>query len=412
MVFIFKKHINKNNIKNVRTHFPIFKSQPNLVYLDSAATNQRPQSIVAAQSHFELYENANIHRGVYDLSNKSSQKFEKSRSIIAAFLGSKNSETVAFTQGTTAAINIVARSYLEPRLKSGDNIVTTVMEHHANFIPWQMLCKKYGIELRVVPIDQNGDLDMMQLKEFIDHHTQLVAVTHISNTLGTINPIADIIAIAHAKEVPVLIDAAQSISHFDISIEHLDYDFLVFSGHKMFGPFGIGILQVAEKHIQQMLPLHYGGGMIKQVTIENTQFRDFPYNLDAGTPNISGVIGISAAAVFIDALGKKNMRQHLEELTYYALDVLAQIPELTIVGTPKKQAGIISFNAKNIHPHDVASFLNKDGIALRAGMHCTQPLLAQMGLQATARISFSVYNTKEEIDLLALSLRELIKFWS
>ena len=404
--------LNKNSIKKVRSHFPIFEAHPNLVYLDNAATTQRAQSVVTAQSHFDLYENANIHRGIYDLSNQATQKFENARTEIARFLGSGNANTVAFTQGTTASINIVAQSFLAPRLQAGDNIVTTIMEHHANFIPWQMLAQKYQVELRIVPIDKNGDLDLVQLSNFLDKKTKLLAVSHISNTLGTIHPLDEIIGLAKRKDIPVLVDAAQSACHFEIGVDPLNCDFLTFSGHKMFGPFGIGILQVSEKYLADMMPYNYGGGIIKDVKIEKTSFRNFPHNLDAGTPNVSGVIGLAAALEFISGIGKPDMQSHLNKLTLYALDQLSQVPGIKIIGNPKRRIGIISFNLKNIHPHDIASFLNKDGIALRAGMHCTQPLLNAMGLQATARVSFSIYNNEEEINKLVVSLKELMRFWS
>tara|TARA_X000001036_G_scaffold78757_1_gene70426 strand:+ start:1615 stop:2757 length:1143 start_codon:yes stop_codon:yes gene_type:complete len=380
--------------------------------LDNAATTQRAKSVVAAQSQFDLYENANIHRGIYDLSNQATQKFENTRTKIAQFLSSNNANTVAFTQGTTASINIVAQSFLAPKLKFGDNIVTTIMEHHANFIPWQMLAQKYQIELRIVPMDKNGDLDLIQLKSLIDRKTQLLAVSHISNTLGTIHPIDEIIGIAKSSEIPVLVDAAQSACHFEIGVDPLNCDFLTFSGHKMFGPFGVGILQVSEKYVEDMIPYNFGGGIIENVQIKKTNFRNFPHNLDAGTPNVSGVIGLAAALKFISEIGKSNMESHINKLTLLALDQLSQVSGIEIIGNPKKRIGIISFNLKNIHPHDVASFLNKDGIALRAGTHCTQPLLSAMGLHATARVSFSIYNNEEDINTLVVSLKELMKFWS
>ncbi len=349
---------------------------------------------------------------MYDLSNQATKKFENARTQTARFLGCNNADTIAFTQGTTASINIVAQSFLAPRLQVGDNIVTTIMEHHANFIPWQMLAKKYQIELRIAPMNKDGDLDLIELKSLIDHKTQLLAVSHVSNTLGTIHPLDEITRLAKNKEIPILVDAAQSACHFEIGVDSLNCDFLTFSGHKMFGPFGVGILQVSEKYLGDMIPFNFGGGIIKDVQIEKTSFRNFPHNLDAGTPNVSGVIGLAAALKLISDIGRSDMESHLNNLTLFALDQLPQVPGIEIIGNPKKRIGIISFNLKNIHPHDIASFLNKDGIALRAGMHCTQPLLRSMGLQATARISFSIYNKEEEINKLILSLKELINFWS
>ena len=380
--------------------------------MDNAATTQRAQSVVTAQSQFDLCENANIHRGIYDLSNQATKKFENARTQIARFLGSNNPNTIAFTQGTTASINIVAQSFLAPRLQAGDNIVTTIMEHHANFIPWQMLAQKYQVELRIVPMNKDGDLDLNELKTLIDHKTQLLAVSHISNTIGTIHPLDEITGFAQNKKIPILVDAAQSACHFKIGVDSLNCDFITFSGHKMFGPFGVGILQVSEKYLADMSPFNFGGGIIKDVQIGKTSFLNFPHNLDAGTPNVSGVIGLAAALKLISDIGKSDMERHLNNLTLYALDQLSQVSGIEIIGNPKMRIGIISFNLKNIHPHDIASFLNKDDIALRAGMHCTQPLLRSMGLHATARISFSIYNNEEEINKLILSLKELIKFWS
>lgn len=383
-----------------------------MVYLDSAATTQRPKLVIDAINQFNSFENANIHRGVYDLSNAATKKFEQTREKVAKYLGSSNSKTIAFTSGTTNSINIVASSFLRSRLNKGDNIVITLLDHHANFIPWQMLAHEKSAELRVVPIDKNGDLDLLKLDKLLDGKTKFLSLNHISNSIGTTNDISQIIALAHKRNIPVMIDAAQSVAYYDLDIQQLDYDFLAFSGHKMFGPFGIGVLYVAEKWMKNITPYNYGGGIIKDVTIEKTTFSNFPFNIEAGTPNISGVMGLSSAIDFIQEFDKKEMRQHISALTNYCVDQLRSIKKVEIIGNPEKRSGITSFVVDGIHPHDVASFLNQDNIAVRAGMHCTQPLLAAMDTSATVRVSFSIYNERKEVDQLKDSLVELIKFWS
>lgn len=399
-------------LTNTKTYFPIFEKYPDLVYLDSAATTQRPKLVIDAINQFNSLENANIHRGVYDLSNAATKKFEQTREKVAKYLGSSNPKTIAFTSGTTNSINIVASSFLRSRLNKGDNIVITLLDHHANFIPWQMLAHEKGAELRVVPIDKNGDLDLLKLDKLLDGKTKFLSLNHISNSIGTTNDISQIIALAHKRNIPVMIDAAQSVAYYDLDIQQLDYDFLAFSGHKMFGPFGIGVLYVAEKWMKNITPYNYGGGIIKDVTIEKTTFSNFPFNIEAGTPNISGVMGLSSAIDFIQEFDKKEMRQHISALTNYCVDQLRSIKKVEIIGNPEKRSGIISFVVDGIHPHDVASFLNQDNIAVRAGMHCTQPLLAAMDTSATVRVSFSIYNERKEVDQLKDSLVELIKFWS
>lgn len=406
------KLINSNLVEDIRSYFPIFSQYPDLAYLDNAATTQRPDSVIQAINQFNSFENSNIHRGVYDLSNKATEQYENTRQKVADYLGSNDPLSVAFTSGTTESINILARSFLKQRLDKSDNIVITILEHHSNFVPWQILAEECEAELRVVPLDDDGDIDLKALTRMLDHKTKILSLNHISNTLGTINNIGHIIEIAHKVGIPVMIDAAQSAAWYDIDVAKLDYDFIAFSGHKMFGPFGVGILYVAEKWRDQILPYNYGGGIIKEVSIHGTTFREFPFNLDAGTPAVSSVIGLSAAIDFISRFEKTQMQKHLAELTAYCSDQLSSISKVKLLSKPKKRGGIISFNVEGIHPHDVASFLNKDDIAVRAGMHCTQPLLASLNLTATVRVSFSAYNKFEEIDRLKQSILSLIKFWS
>lgn len=395
-----------------RSDFPIFQRYPNLAYLDNAATTQRPQAVIDAMNDFYAYENANIHRGIYDLSNKATANYEKVRESVASFLGSDNPKSVAFTRGTTESINVVARSFVQPNLKKGDNVVITMMEHHANFLPWQVICDENQAELRILPVSSQGDLLMEKLVELLDENTKILAITHISNTLGSVNPIRQLIKEAHLTDIPVLVDAAQSAAYYDLDIRKLDCDFLTFSAHKLFGPFGVGVLFAAERHIDHIKPYNYGGGMIRQVAVEGSSFSTYPYNLEAGTPNIAGVIGLGQAIDYLNSLNRNETLQHLQDLTAYGTKRLQEIDQVHIVGSPREQSGIISFVVDDIHPHDVASFLSKDEIALRAGMHCTQPLLAHLQIPATARVSFSIYNTRLEIDRLHDSLIELIKFWS
>ncbi|MDH5475466.1 MAG: cysteine desulfurase [Cyclobacteriaceae bacterium] len=399
-------------LKNIKTYFPIFEKYPDLAYLDSAATTQRPKSVNEAINQFNSFENANIHRGVYDLSNSATKKFEQAREKVARYIGSSNPKTIAFTSGTTHSINIIAYSFLKSTLNKGDNIVITLLDHHANFIPWQMIAQEKGAELRVVPINKKGDLDITSLGKMLDEKTKILSLNHISNSLGTVNDIHEIIDLGHKKNIPVMIDAAQSVAYYDLDILTFNYDFLAFSGHKMFAPFGTGVLYVAEKWIKSITPYNYGGGIIKNVSAEETTFSDYPFNIEAGTPNISGVMGLSSAIDFINTFDKAEMRQHISDVTHYCIEQLSTINDVKIIGTPEKRSGIVSFVVKDIHPHDVASFLNQDNIAVRAGMHCTQPLLMYLETPATVRVSFSIYNDRQEVDRLKASLVALIKFWT
>ncbi len=399
-------------MNSYRSQFPVFDKYPELAYLDNAATTQRPQVVIDAITQFYSYENANIHRGIYDLSNQATAKYEAARTAVAKFLGADDPQNIAFTKGTTESVNIVAQSFLADRLHPGDNIVVSILEHHANFIPWQILAKSKGAELRIIPIDEYGDLDLGVYNSLVDRRTKMVAVSHISNTLGTINDIAELIAVAHAKGAPVTIDAAQSASLYPLDAGALDCDFLAFSGHKIFGPFGIGVLYVSDRFLSEIKPYNYGGGMIREVTVEETTFAKYPFNLEAGTGNVGGVIGLHAAIEFLNNIDRVTARKDLVDLSESTLQMLHSIPEVTIVKQPRQHSGIFSLTVKGIHPHDVASFLNKDGIAVRAGMHCTQPLLESIGVPATVRISLSIYNERSEIDRLKSSLMDLIKFWS
>lgn len=401
----------QTGLSAIRKRFPIFQEYPELAYLDNAATTQRVDTVIDDLDTFHRKRNATVHRGVYTLSAEATRSFEDARAKVARFLGANDPETIAFTRGTTESINIVASSFLKRRIRPGDNIVISIMEHHANFIPWQMLCQENGAELRIVPLSENGDLDLKSLGELMDPRTRLLSVTHISNTLGTVNPVDDMIAMAHRKDIPVLVDAAQSAALYSLDVSKLNCDFLAFSAHKAFGPFGVGALYVRDRYKAEMKPYTWGGGIVKNVTTTQTDFRPYPYNMDSGTPNVSGVLGLSSALDFIHQLDREECRRHVRELSSRCHKGLAGLKGVRILGDPEKASGIISFCLDEIHPHDVASFLNEDNIAVRAGMHCTQPLLTSLGLTATVRVSFSIYNTPDEVDRLVYSLKELKKFW-
>lgn len=398
-----------NNIKSL---FPIFSHRPELVYLDNAATAQKPKSVLHALNHFNEFENAAVHRGLYKLSYQATQRFEEVRNKVARLVGAASPENIAFTKGTTESINIVAQGFLKNRLQKGDNVVISALEHHANLIPWQQVCKQTGAGLKVIPIDSKGDLELGRLDSLLDSRTKLVSVTHISNVLGTINPVEEIISLAHKKNIPVLLDCAQSAGHFEIDMRQLKPDFIAFSAHKMYGPTGTGILYCDEKFVREITPLHFGGGAIKNVEWDETEFMEYPFCLEAGTPNISGVIGLGAAIDFIHSLDlSKTFRETVKNSQLFK-EKLKALDHIKIVGDPADCGPIVSFVVTDIHAHDVAGFLSHQNIAVRAGHHCAQPLLNELGVLATVRVSFSIYNSKEDVDKTVEALVELKKFWS
>lgn len=396
----------------IKSQFPLFANHPDLVYFDNAATTQKPQAVIQAISQFYETQNANIHRGVYQLSAQATQAYEGVRAQVARFIGAANSQDIAFTAGTTDSINRVARGFLHPRLQAGDNIVVSALEHHANLIPWQMLARERGAELRVIPLDKNGELHWSAFTKLLDKRTQLLAVTAICNSIGTVNPVAELIDWAHQKNVPVLVDGAQSTGLYPLEVQALGVDFYTFSAHKMFGPFGTGALYVHPRHQAAFQASIFGGGMIRRVKYTETEFLDFPKNQEAGTPNIGGVIGLGAAVSFCEKLDQVACVEHLKQLAHYAREVLKTVEGLQVVGQAKAFGGIVSFTLDGVHPHDLAQFLGAEGIAVRAGHHCTQPLLESMGLAATTRASFSIYNSTDEIDHMVATLKEIKKFWS
>ncbi len=398
-----------NSIKSL---FPIFSNHPALVYLDNAATSQKPKSVIQSVIDYYEKENANVHRGLYKLSSSATTRYEEVRNKVAKLIGASDPNSISFTKGTTESINVVAHGFLKKLLMAGDSVVISGMEHHANLIPWQQVCKEKKALLRIIPVDGDGNLDLSTLDSLLTTNTRLLAITHISNVLGTINPIEEIISCAHKKNIPVLIDAAQSAGHYPIDIKNLDADFLVFSAHKMFGPLGAGVLFSLEKYRNQIEPLNYGGGAIKNVEFDHTEFLEYPHNLEAGTPNISGVIGLGEAIDFIQSLDMKSSILYTNELMIYFKEKLNSLPFVKPFGNPVKSGSIVSFQVKNVHPHDVAGFLGNVNIAVRAGHHCAQPLLESLGVPSTVRVSFAIYNTKEDVDRTISALIDLKKFWS
>ena len=396
----------------IRQQFPIFSHHPGLAYLDNAATLQKPRSVIDGLTAFYERENANIHRGIYNLSAQATQKYEQVRRKVAEWLGAASPHSIVYTSGTTAGINLVAQSFLEPRLQPGDEVLISAMEHHANLIPWQMACKKKGARLCIIPMNRAGELDMARFREMLSGRVKMLAVTHISNTLGTINPVEEMIHLAHQKGIPVLVDGAQSAAHFAIDVQAWDVDFFAFSGHKLFGPTGIGILYGKKAHLKAMEPINYGGDMIRNVTFEETTFAPPPQRFEAGTTHIAGVIGLGYAIDFIRQLDQKAVRAHLKELGRQAREQLREIPGLRFIGEAKESSAIVSFVLDRVHPHDLATFLSAEDIAVRAGHHCTQPVMDFYGIPGSTRASFAIYNTPEEINRLAVQVREVQKFFS
>lgn len=391
------------DIESIRRDFPVLNQevygQP-LVYLDNAATTQKPRQVLEVLSRYYSMENSNVHRGVHYLSQKATDQVEESRRVIQHFLNAAHEYEIIFTKGTTESINLVADSFSRAFLKPGDSVIISAIEHHSNIVPWQIACERTGAQLKVIPMDENGDLDMTAYEELLDEKTKLVSVAYASNALGTVNPVREIIRSAHRAGVPVMLDCAQAVQHFAVDVQELDVDFLAFSGHKIYGPTGIGILYGKEKYLDKMPPYQGGGEMIDTVTFEKTTFNRLPFKFEAGTPHIAGMIGLGTALNFITDLGLENIRRYEQELLKYAEETLKSIDGLTFVGTPKKRSGVISFNLEGIHPYDTGEILDKLGIAVRTGHHCTEPVMDFLGIPGTVRASFALYNTHREIERL------------
>lgn len=398
----------------LKKDFPVFEDYPELVYLDSAATSQKPRRVIEAIQQFYTRENANIHRGLYPLAARATARYEAVREKVAHFIGAASSAEIVYTSGTTDGINLVAQGFLAPRLQPGDEILLTMMEHHANLIPWQQLAIRKGARLRIVPVDATGTLSMTAFQEFLSPRTVMVACTHISNTLGTINPVEELVALVrtYRPEIPVLIDAAQSAAHYELQVQQIDCDFLVFSGHKLFGPTGIGVLYGKAAQLEQMQPVRFGGDMIESVSFEQATFAGVPTRFEAGTTHIAGVIGLGAAIDYLNELDRSQIRASLSTLRQEASERLAAIEGLRLVGTAAAKSAIVSFVLDQAHPHDIASFLGAANIAIRAGHHCTQPLMDSWELPGTVRASFALYNTREDVDRLVKAVQEISVFFA
>lgn len=397
-----------------RNDFPCLNQQVYghpLVYLDNAATTQKPNVVIDGISWFYKQDNANIHRGVYHLCEKATLRFEEARLAVQQFINAPSVDDCVFVRGTTEAINLVANGFFELGLNQQDEILISELEHHSNIVPWQGICEKTGAKLRVIPCNDLGELDMQVFQELLNEHTKLVAITHIANSIGTINPIKQMIALAHANGTPVFIDGAQAIAHVPVDVQDLDCDFYAFSGHKVYGPTGIGVLYGKAPWLNRLPPYQRGGDMISNVTFDKTTFQAPPHKFEAGTQAIAEVIGLHGAIDYINKLGILKIAEHEQALLNYATLQLQTIAGLTIIGHAKDKAPIIAFTLTNIHPHDIATALDREGIAIRSGQLCAQPAIERFGLKAVARASFGLYNTADEIDYLANSIKNTIKFF-
>ncbi|HEY5676153.1 MAG TPA: cysteine desulfurase [Myxococcales bacterium] len=395
------------DVERVRQDFPILAQKVHgkpLVYLDSAATSQKPRAVVDAVARFYLEDNANVHRGVHLLSERATQSYEDAREKARRFLNAAHAHEIVFVRGTTEAINLVAQTFGRLRVRAGDEVVITEMEHHSNIVPWQMLCEEKGAVLRVLPIDDQGQLRMGELERLLGPRTRLVALSHVSNALGTVNPVAEIVELSHRHGVPVLLDGAQAAPHLAVDVQALGCDFYAFSGHKLFGPTGIGVLYAKSELLEEMPPWQGGGDMIRSVSFEKTTWNRLPYKFEAGTPDIAGAVGLGAAIDYIGALGGAA---HEQALLSYATAALSRVPGLRLIGTATEKAAVLSFQLGELHAHDVGTVLDGEGIAIRTGHHCCQPLMRRLGISATARASLALYNRREDIDALAEGLRKV-----
>ncbi|HTN06485.1 cysteine desulfurase [Agriterribacter sp.] len=391
------------DIEKIRKDFPILQTKvygKPLIYLDNAATTQKPQAVLDALHNYYTQYNSNVHRGVHFLSQQATEAYEVARRKVAGYINARHEHEIIFTKGTTSSINLVAASFGKKFLKAGDEVLISAMEHHSNIVPWQLICEEKGAILKVIPINERGELKMERFDELLTDKVKIVAVTYVSNSLGTVNPVHEIIQKAHAVNIPVLIDGAQAIQHIPIDIQELDADFLTFSGHKLYGPTGVGILYGKEKWLNEMPPYEGGGDMIKNVTFAKTTYNELPFKFEAGTPNISGGIALGAAIDYIQHIGIPAIQQAEEEVVAYAYDRLAALPSLRFIGDAKHRSGAISFLVGDIHPFDLGEILDKQSIAVRTGHHCTQPVMDFFHIPGTVRASFAFYNTKAEVDAL------------
>ncbi len=397
------------DINKIRADFPILQQSiygKPLVYFDNAATNQKPQCVIDTLVEYYKSENSNIHRGVHYLSQKATIAFENARETVKAFINANSSTEIIFTRGTTESINLVAQSFGKKFIKEGDEVIISAMEHHSNIVPWQMICEEKRALLKVIPFFENGELDIKAFDNLISEKTRIIAITHVSNALGTINPIKEIIQKAHSKNIPVLIDGAQGIAHSKVDVQELDCDFYCFSGHKIYAPMGIGVLYGKEELLNQMPPYHGGGEMIKTVTFEKTTYNDLPFKFEAGTPNVGDVLGLEKAWQYINEIGIDKIAEYEDVLLNYATEKLAEIEGIRFFGTAKHKSAVISFLIGNIHPFDAGTIIDRHGVAVRTGHHCAQPLMDYYKIPGTIRASFAFYNTKEEIDVLITAVKK------
>ncbi|MCY7736068.1 cysteine desulfurase [Bacillus safensis] len=402
------------NIKDVREQFPILHQQVNghdLVYLDSAATSQKPRVVIDAMNEYYRSYNSNVHRGVHTLGTRATDAYEGAREKVRAFIRASSVQEIIFTRGTTTALNTVAISYAKANLKEGDEIVITHMEHHANIIPWQQAAKATGATLKYIPLQEDGTLSLEDVKQTITHQTKIVAVTHVSNVLGTINPIKEIAKIAHEHGAIIVVDGAQSTPHMQIDVQDLDCDFFAFSGHKMCGPTGIGVLYGKKDLLNNMEPAEFGGEMIDFVDLYDSTWKELPWKFEAGTPIIAGAVGLGKAIDFLNDIGMEEVSRYEHQLATYALERFKELEGATVYG-PQHRAGLVTFNLDDVHPHDASTVLDTEGVAIRAGHHCAQPLMKWLGVSATARASFYLYNTEEEIDQLIAALRKTKEYFT
>ena len=407
--------MNNEQLQHIRADFPILSEKiynKDLIYFDNGATTQKPRCVVEKIDEGYYHLNANIHRGVHYLSQKATEAHEAARTVVAEFLHAAKREEIIFTRGTTEAINLVATSFGDAFVKEGDEIIVSVMEHHSNIVPWQMLCERKGAKLRVIPMNENGELQLDAFKTLLNEKTKIVSVTQVSNVLGSINPVKEIIELAHAQGTPVLVDGAQAVPHIPVNVQELDADFYVFSGHKIYGPTGIGALYGKEKWLNAIPPYQGGGEMIATVSFEKTTYNELPFKFEAGTPDYIGSTALAEALRYVQAIGLEEIAAHEHELLEYATKQLLEIDGMRIIGTAANKSSVISFLVGDIHPYDLGMLLDKLGIAVRTGHHCAQPLIDSLGIPGTVRASFAFYNTKEEIDTFIAALKRVVMMLS
>ena len=404
--------VEKKNVFNLRNDFPTLKRKVNgkdLVYFDNGATSQKPSLVINRINYFYQNENSNIHRGIHTLSQEATSAYEEARHKIQKYINAKLEEEVIFTKGTTDSINLVAHGFSREVLKKGDEILISAMEHHSNIVPWQLACEYSGAKLKVCSVSDEGELDIEEFKKLLSDKTKLVAITHVSNTLGTINPVKEVVDFSHELNIPVLFDGAQGVPHMKVDMQDLDCDFYAFGGHKMFGPTGIGVLYGKKNWLEKLPPYQGGGDMIKTVTFEKTTYNDLPHKFEAGTPNIAGGIGLGAAVDYLNEIDWQSVHEHERDLLEYATSQLVQIEGVKIIGTAEHKVGVLSFVHEKAHHYDIGTILDQLGVAIRTGHHCTEPLMRRFNVSGTARASFAFYNTKEEVDIFVSALNRALK---